>query len=34
VDSELWAVAQTAQFIQSLTSDEKKLQAWLKKVLE
>lgn len=33
VDSEYSAVAQTAQFIQSLTSDEIKLQAWLKKVL-
>lgn len=33
VDSEYPAVAQTAQFIQSLTGDEKKLQVWLKKVL-
>lgn len=34
LDSEYWSVAQTAQFVQSLTRDEKKLQAWLKKVLE
>jgi CRISPR-associated (Cas) DxTHG family len=33
VDSGDWAVAQTAQFVQSLTGDEKKLQAWLKKTL-
>lgn len=33
VDSEYSAIAQTAQFIQSLTGDENKLQAWLKKVL-
>lgn len=33
VDSEDWAVRQTAEFVQSLTSDESKLQAWLKKVL-
>ena len=34
VDSQDPAVRQTAEFIQSLTRDEKKLQAWLKKVLE
>ena len=33
IESGYWAVAETAKFVQSLTSDEKKLQVWLDKVL-